>query len=70
MKMQQVYSSNIRSVGYEAETQLLAVEFSSGWMYEYCSVPEAVHRGLMQATSKGSYFHQAIKGQYSFQRLR
>ena len=70
MKMQQVYSSNIHSVGYEPEARILAVEFNGGRIYEYYDVPEVIHRGLMLAASKGSYFHQAIKGQYSFQRSR
>ena len=70
MRIQQIHSSNIRSVGYATETRLFAVEFNGGRIYEYYGVPEVVHRGLMQATSKSSYFHQAIKGQYSFHRLR
>ena len=70
MRMQQVHSSNILSVGYEPENRLLAVEFNGGRIYEYYGVPDTVHRGLMQANSKGSFFHQAIKGQYSFHRLR
>ena len=70
MRMQQVHSSNIRSVGYEPESRLLAVEFNGGRTYEYYGVPGTVHRGLMQAASKGSYFHQVIKDQYMFERVR
>ena len=70
MEMQPVNSRNIRLVGYDAEGQLLVIEFRSGGIYQYSNVPETVHRRLIQASSKGSYFHQAIRDQYSFRRMR
>jgi hypothetical protein len=65
-----VRSSNIRSVGYEPGTRLLDVEFHSGGIYQYSSVPESVYQGLMSAASKGTYFHDHIKDRYPCRKLR
>jgi hypothetical protein len=47
------------SVGYENGT--LEIEFHSGSIYQYHGVPENIYRGLMSASSKGTYHHQHIK---------
>jgi len=70
MDRQPVRSSNICSVGYEPETRTLEVEFNSGGIYQYSGVPETVYQGLMQAISKGSYFHDYIKDRYSCRKVR
>jgi hypothetical protein len=63
-----VNSSNLRSVGYDSGT--LEIEFRSGGIYQYFSVPQAVYRGLMAAGSLGSYFASYIKHQYRYMRIR
>lgn len=70
MKMIPVSSSNLASVGYDSTTRTLRVEFKSGAVYEYSDVPEAAYQGLMDASSKGSYFHQNIKDRYSYSKIR
>lgn len=60
---------NIRSVGYEADTQTLEIEFSSGGIYNYAGVPPEVHDKLMHAESPGSYFSLFIRGHYDYIRL-
>jgi len=70
MDRQPVPSSNIRSIGYEPDTRTLEVEFRSGSVYQYSDVPLAVYEGLMQAASKGSYFHNHVKDRYSFRQVR
>ena len=52
------------------QTRLLEVEFHSGSIYQYSSVPEALYQGLMQAASKGAYFHDHIKERYPFRQVR
>ncbi len=61
MERVQVESSNLASVGYNPETTTLEIEFHSGDIYQYSGVPEDVHQGLMNAESKGKYFHRNIK---------
>lgn len=66
-----VSSSNLRSVGYDTVTHTLEVEFHNGGLYQYSSVPESVYRGLMAASSHGSYLDAYIKkGGYPYAQLR
>ena len=65
-----VRSSNIRSVGYDQEISVLEVEFHTGGVFQYSGVPETLYQGLMQATSKGSYFHDRIKDRHPCRQVR
>lgn len=62
-----VNSSNLVSVGYDAATQTLEVEFQSGNVYQYLHVPESVYQSLMTASSKGEYFHDNILKEFDYQ---
>lgn len=64
-----VVSSTVSSVGYDAATQTLEVEFGSGIIYQYFEVPEAVHQQLLQAASVGQFLNGNIKGSYRYARL-
>lgn len=64
-----VDSSNIASVGYNAESALLRVQFRNGGMYEYSGVQPEVHAGLLKASSAGGYFHSMIKPSYPARRV-
>ena len=61
MQRTTVSSSNLASVGYDATTETLEIEFQNGAVYQYFSVPVQVYHGLMQAESHGSYFNEHIK---------
>ena len=66
-----VRSSNLKAIGYNADTQTLEVEFLSGHVYSYTGVPIAVHAGLMSASSHGTFFDANVKtGGYRFIQLR
>lgn len=64
-----VSSSNLRSVGYDAETQTLEIEFHKGGIYQYYGVPEYEYESLISASSIGRYFIDNIKTRYSHSRL-
>lgn len=71
MERKSVSSSNLRSVGYDAETRTLEIEFHDGGVYQYSNVPESIYNGLMSAGSKGSYFDSHIKkGPYQYRKVR
>jgi len=59
-----VQSSNVKSVGHDANTNTSAVEFKDGSVYHYHDVPKDVHDGLVAAKSVGGYIHANIKGTY------
>lgn len=64
-----VSSSNVESVGYEANTEILYVRFLNGSLYEYKNVPIMVYEQLLNAPSIGSYMHRNIKGIYPYERI-
>lgn len=64
-----VNSTNIDSVGYNADTQILTVKFKvSGQVYEYLNVPQTLYEGLMTAESKGTYLNDNIRSQFAYRR--
>ena len=70
MNRQIVPSSNILSVGYDLRASTLEIQFRDGAVYQYKHVPQSIHEGLMDAPSKGKYFHRFIKGLYTDELIR
>jgi hypothetical protein len=65
-----VVSTTIASVGYDASTYILEVEFAtSGHVYQYLDVPEAVFDEFMRAPSLGSYLNTQIKQAFRYVRV-
>lgn len=69
MERTPVSSSNIASIGYDEDSQILEIEFNDGSVYQYSGVPSSEHAGIMNAGSKGKYFHTNIKNRYPFVKL-
>jgi len=70
MKRVSVSSSNLRSVGYDTEAQILEIEFNSGGVCQYFDVPPEACNELMNASSHGKYFHAHIRDVYHYRRVR
>jgi KTSC domain-containing protein len=69
MNVTAVESSTLARIAYDEIHELLQLEFHSCALYQYCSVPAAVHEGLLGAPSKGSYFNQEIRGRFRYRRI-
>jgi len=69
MERTPVSSSNICSVGYESDSQILEVEFNTGALYQYSNVPQSEFEAMMNADSKGTYFNANIKSRYSYSKM-
>lgn len=63
MEMLAVSSSNVVSIGYDPDSQILGVEFKNG-TYHYYGVPENIYSLLLDAPSKGIFVNTYIKNQY------
>lgn len=62
MERQPVKSSQIASVGYDPEKQVLEIEFRHGGnIYHYANVPPEKHAALMASDSIGKHFHAHIR---------
>ncbi|HZW03281.1 MAG TPA: KTSC domain-containing protein [Anaerolineaceae bacterium] len=70
MDRQPLVSSTIASAGYDPQDQTLELEFISGTVYRYYTVPEEVFSGLLSAGSAGQFFDTNIKkAGYKFERV-
>ena len=69
MPRRPVRSSNISSIGYDASSNTLEVEFIGGAVYQYYGVPKPVYEELMRASSHGSYLADYVKGKYRYKEL-
>lgn len=72
MTRQPVSSSNVASVGYEAnefQSGTLEVEFTSGAVYQYTGVPQREFDSLIHAVSVGKYLRSNITGRYPSTKL-
>jgi hypothetical protein len=66
-----VSSSNLAPVGYDPNEKILEIEFHNGGIYQYYNVPEHLYRGLMAASSHGSYPDTYIKkAGYRYRKIR
>lgn len=69
MKRKTVESSNLASIGYDSENEILEVEFNHGGIYQYFDVPHDVYEELMNTESHGKYFSANIRNDYEYQKL-
>lgn len=61
MKRSKVISSNINSVGYDKNKNLLEVEFYNGGIFQYHPVTNEQYKDLMKADSIGEHFSKNIR---------
>jgi len=65
-----VVSSNIASIGYDEENQILEIEFHHGAIFQYFDVPKGIYDELMNAPSHAKNFMFEIKNKYSYQKIQ
>jgi hypothetical protein len=64
--MPAVESSVIRFFRYDPRERALHITFTSGKAYTYLDVPPKVYDDFLKADSKGEFFNEEIRDQYSF----
>ncbi len=69
MKHSAINSSLILSAGYDETNNTLELTFSGGTIYQYSNVPQQIFEELLEADSKGSYYHSKIRGVYPSEKL-
>ena len=69
MNRDPVSSSNIVSVGYDAPSETLEVEFMSGSVYQYYNVPQSIYDAFNAAPSAGQFFAYQIKNAFPYSRV-
>lgn len=69
MNRERVKSSNIVSIGYDLDSQILEIEFKKNSVYQYYDVPENEYIELMNADSHGKYLNSNIKDNYQYEQI-
>jgi uncharacterized protein len=69
IQRQPVSSSDIASIGYDAATETLEIEFKATGVYRYFSVPNAVAEEFTRTPSPGKFFRQHIKTKYAWAKV-
>ena len=62
-------SSVVATIRYDKIKHLLTVVFVSGSVYIYKNVPEDLYAKMKQASSKGSFLNNEIKGKFEFEKI-
>lgn len=57
-------SSVIASIGFDAETNTMEIEFKTGRIYDYFEITPPVHAALVNAVSIGQYFNAKIRDRF------
>jgi len=69
MDRKRVASSNVASIGYDAPSQTLEVEFQNGSVYQYYNVPPGIFDAFAKAPSKGQFLAAQIRDRFPFARV-
>lgn len=64
-----IISSNIRSIGYDPQSTVLEVEFTSGDVYQYFNVPEYLFQQFLRTASHGQFLNEQIRYNYRYQKV-
>lgn len=69
VRRRSVESSAVESVGYDAESRTLEVEYAGGAVYRYRDVPPRVHEQLLSEESIGGYVNRRVKPYHRAERV-
>jgi hypothetical protein len=70
MERKRISAGNIRSVGYDARSRVLEIEFSAGSIIQYSGVSDEIYRRFVNSPSPGSYFRDNIEETFPTKRAR
>jgi KTSC domain len=62
-------STTLAAAIYDHSHHRLCLEFCDGHRYTYSEVTPELFRGLLRATSKGSFFNRYIRGRFPYVKL-
>jgi len=61
---QPVQSTILRSVGYDTDKKNMEIEFHSGLIYQYSSVPSKVYTDLISAPAVGKFYTDKVRNRF------
>jgi len=69
MEMTFVEAKMLSYVGYNEETQVLAIEFCRGPVHVYNDVPKTIFEGLLLSPAVDDYFNENIRNSFKNRRV-
>ena len=69
MERTKLNSKVIRSVGYDAATSTMEIEFPYGRIYEYFDISQGVFEWLLRSPSKSGFFDRMIRDKYDYAQI-
>ena len=69
MKMIQVKSSMIKTIGYDSKNEILKVTFNNDKTYLYYGVPQETFDNFKGAESIGKFFHANIRNVFDSKQM-
>ena len=70
MTRTKVIAETLRSIGYDPDSELLELEFTSGNVYDYQKVKGQLYMGLMSSNAKDAYFNKYIRDNYEVEKIK
>ncbi|MCG8708955.1 KTSC domain-containing protein [Brenneria sp. 4F2] len=70
MQRKRVSSSELFSVGYDAENSVLEIELLNGSIYQYRGVARMIYEELMSSSTKSRYYSRYIKSSFSYEKIQ
>lgn len=65
----EINSSNLKSAGFDTESETLTITFNNGAIYEYYKFPWAKFTKFRMSESQGKFLNSNINGKYEFKKL-
>ena len=62
-------STALAAAAYSEGQYLLGLQFRSGAIYHYFSVPPEIYGALLRAPSQGAYFNQGIRDRFAYAKI-
>lgn len=76
IKINKVESSNVSGLGYDDNSETMALEMINGNLFYYLDIPKIHYEEMIKCnkeqvgiSSIGSYLHRNIKGNYRYTRI-
>jgi hypothetical protein len=64
MNRRPITSSVIAELGYDRQTSIMDLKFTTGRVYRYFMIPASVFEAFLQSESIGRYFNKEIRDRY------
>jgi hypothetical protein len=69
MRRESVDSTAVRSIGFDADINVLELEFASGAVYKYFGVPRKLYEAMRGADSLGAFVNREIVPRFRAERV-